>query len=65
MNPSIYAATLTTVGKGKYVNKEPLFASAVTRQRLGEQLLLLLSFPPVVIDFLRCTEAALASHPRM
>lgn len=65
MNPSIYAATLMMVGKGKYVNKEPLFASAVTRQRLGERLLPLLSFPPIIIDFLCCIEAALASHARM
>lgn len=37
------------VEQGKYANKEPLFASAVTRLCLGEQSLLL-SFSPVHID---------------
>lgn len=44
MNSSIYAANVMTVEEGKYANKEPLFASAVTRLYLGEQSLLLLSF---------------------
>lgn len=35
MNASIYAEALMMVGKGKYVNKEPLFASAETRQLWG------------------------------
>lgn len=61
MNLSIYAAALMMVGKGKYVNKKTLFA--VTRQRLGQRLLLLLLSSPVVIDFRCCSEAALPSQP--
>lgn len=61
MNLSIYAAALMMVGKGKYVNKKTLFA--VTRQRLGQRLLLLLPSSPVVIDFRCCSEAALPSQP--
>ena len=52
MNSSIYAASLMVVEQGKYANKEPLFASAVTRLYLGEQSLLLLRFSPIFIDSL-------------
>lgn len=52
MNSSIYAASLRMVEQGKYANREPLFASAVTRPCLGEQSLLLLSFSPILIDSL-------------
>ena len=38
--------------QGKYANKEPLFAPAVTRLCLGECSLLLLSFSPSLIDSL-------------
>lgn len=38
--------------QGKYVNKEPLLAAAVTRLCLGEQSLLLFSFSLVRIDSL-------------
>lgn len=53
------------VEQSKYANKEPLFASAVTKLYLGERSLLLLSFSPILIDSLCCIKTALALYNKM